>query len=72
MANHSATLTHNLKLELDKSGTEIQVRADGDLLGTLTLRGGSIDWGPVNKQHVLSLSWSEFAELMNERYASSK
>lgn len=72
MATHTAKLSLDLELDLDRSGTQIQVRADGNLLGTLTLRGGSVDWGPASKQYVLSLSWSEFATLMNERYASSK
>ena len=68
---HSARLTHNLKVDLGDSGAEIEVRDDGELLGTLTLRGGSVDWQPANAKYVLHYTWREFAKMMKEKYASS-
>ena len=47
---------------------DIEVRIGDDLLGTLLMGRGSVQWWPCgNKTHALRKSWREFAELLNSK-----
>ena len=45
---------------------EVEVRADGDLLGRLRISRGTIDWIPAHKQGAHRLRWRRFAELIED------
>lgn len=54
--------------ELTKSGTSVwfDVHADGEKIGRIELGRGSIMWYGGKRQKGTRISWSKFAQLMNE------
>ena len=56
--------------ELSKDGTSIdfEIFADDEKIGTIIIGRGSITWFGRNRKTPIELSWSRFAELMDERY----
>ena len=63
---HEVTLDISTKFVLHKD-VEVEVKKDGKKLGAALISKGNIEWVPsgnsVNKKR---LSWSKFAELMEE------
>ena len=63
---------HDIAMYLPPQGVknvdvEIAVRSDDDLLGTLKISKGSIDWRPAhNTKYTYVLGWERFAELMED------
>ena len=61
---------HDIAMHLPPQGiknldVEIAVRSDDDLLGTLKISKGSIDWLPAkNTKYLYNLPWERFAALM--------
>jgi hypothetical protein len=61
---------HDIAMHLPPQGiknldVEIAVRSDDDLLGTLKISKGSIDWLPAkNTKYFYKLPWEKFASLM--------
>lgn len=67
----SVTVNQVSKVELTKRGSsnslEIEVRRGDDLLGTLFLGSGSVQWWPRgNKANKFEKSWTGFAALLDE------
>jgi hypothetical protein len=64
---HSVHCTLNVP-ELTKSGTSVtfEVYADGEKLGTVVIGRGSITWSGGKRKSGKQISWTRFAELMNE------
>ena len=56
--------------QLSKAGTSIDfnVYADQEKIGTLIIGRGSLTWFGRNRKTPIELSWSRFAQLMDERY----
>ena len=66
----TALLPHSIDLTKLKSenALEIEVRSADELLGTLLMGRGSVQWWPRgNKIHSLRKSWRAFAEML-DRY----
>jgi hypothetical protein len=50
-----------------ENSLEIEVRRGDDLLGSLLLGRGSVEWWPRgNKIHSVKKSWSDFAKILEE------
>jgi hypothetical protein len=67
----SVTVNQVSKVELTKRGSsnslEIEVRRGDDLLGTLFLGSGSVQWWPRgNKANKFEKSWTGFAAMLDE------
>ena len=60
-------------LELTKAGSAIKldVYSGATKLGTVRIGHGSIGWKPVNRQSFVSIDWSSFAKLMDDRWQGS-
>ncbi|WP_425915414.1 hypothetical protein [Pseudomonas sp. GWSMS-1] len=66
-------MAHEVKINLQSKlvqhqDVEIEVKKDGGKLGTILISKGNIEWVPsgnhVNKH---SLTWTQFAELMEDQ-----
>lgn len=68
----TALLPHSIDLtKLTSSNTlDIQVRSGEELLGTLKMGRGSVQWWPSgNKTHALRKNWRQFAEILTRSMA---
>jgi hypothetical protein len=63
---HQVRATLNV-VELTKAGTslELQVFAEGEKIGSLSIGRGSLTWRGGKRQKAKRLSWSEFAQHMD-------
>jgi hypothetical protein len=63
---HQVRATLNV-VELTKAGTslELQVFADREKIGSLSIGRGSLTWRGGKRQKAKRLSWSEFAQHMD-------
>jgi hypothetical protein len=73
MAKKRPKKKHSVKAQLhvhqlSKAGTslELQIYAYDEKLGDLTVGRGSVPWHGANRQSAKRLSWSRFAEMMDE------
>jgi hypothetical protein len=46
---------------------DLEIYADNEILGTITIGHGSFTWRGAGRRTVWTFPWSEFAELMNKR-----
>jgi hypothetical protein len=70
----TAYLPYSVDLTKLKSGNtlDVQVRSGPELLGTLLLGRGSVQWWPRgNKTHALRKNWKQFAEILTRYMASA-
>jgi hypothetical protein len=51
---------------LGKSDLNFFVRADGEILGKLSISNGSIVWFPKLSRNGLKMGWKRFDEMMQE------
>lgn len=68
MAKHEITVSMPPKAVLNKD-TEYTVFSDGQILGSLKISRGSVEWRPKNNTYGYHLSWEDFDKLMKERGA---
>jgi hypothetical protein len=63
---HQVRATLNV-VELTKAGTslELQIFADREKIGSLSIGRGSLTWRGGKKQKAKRLSWTEFAQHMD-------
>ena len=64
----TALLPYSIELTKLKSGNtlDVQVRAGDELLGTLKMGRGSVQWWPRgNRINMLWKNWHDFAEMLN-------
>ena len=69
-------MAYDISLTIPKGGGDLHsdlviiARQDGEVLGTLTISKGTVDWRPKNKKAgkkgETSLNWSKFAEVMEK------
>ncbi|MBI2704809.1 MAG: hypothetical protein HYX32_05915 [Actinobacteria bacterium] len=63
---------HDIELELPattivrNADAIIKVHGDGELIGTLEISRGSIDWRPRRGKKVRRLTWERFDRLMRD------
>lgn len=62
---HDLTMKVSTPITLGNTDVEIAVRVDGNLLGTLKLSKGTIDWKGKGRHSEKKLSWGQFAELIS-------
>ncbi len=57
-------------LDLTKAGSsmEFEIYAEREKIGTIILGRGSLTWFGKKRQHGKRLSWSQFAQLMDEHF----
>jgi hypothetical protein len=63
------TVRANVQItDLTKAGSSIdfEIYAEGEKIGTIILGRGSLTWYGKKRQHGKRLSWSRFAQLMDE------
>ena len=68
----TALLPYSVDLtKLSSSNTlDIKVRSGDELLGTLKMGRGSVQWWPSdNKTHALRKNWRQFAEMLTANMA---
>jgi hypothetical protein len=68
----TAVLPYSVELTKLTSGNtlDVQVRSGKELLGTLLLGRGSVQWWPSgNKTNALRKSWRQFAEMLTRSMA---
>ncbi len=67
---YEISLTIPKGIEVLHSDLVIHARQDGELLGTLTISKGTVDWRPKNKKAgkggETMLNWSQFADVMQQ------
>jgi len=69
---HNVTLQINEKVVLHKD-VEIEVKKDGEKLGTVLVSKGNIEWLPANHfVNKFRMTWAKFAELMEAEGKSVK
>lgn len=73
MAKKRAKRKHSVKAhlhvhQLTKAGTslDLEIFAYDEKIGDLTIGRGSVYWHGAHKQSRKRISWSRFAEMMNE------
>ena len=56
-------------LDLTKAGSsmDFEIFANEEKIGTIIIGRGSLTWYGRNRKHGKTFSWSEFAEMMDER-----
>ena len=65
----TATLPNSVELTKRNSSNSmtLEIRTGDDLLGTLFMRRGSVEWWPSgNRVHALKKSWTSFAAMLDE------
>ena len=68
--NKKHTVRANVQiLDLTKAGSsmDFEIFANDEKIGTIIIGRGSLTWYGRNRKHGKTLSWSEFAEMMDER-----
>lgn len=51
---------------LGRADIEFTVKADGSVLGTLTISNGSLVWFPKGTTYGCKMGWSKFDKIMQE------
>ncbi|RNM06907.1 hypothetical protein [Dickeya undicola] len=71
-------MAHQVNLKLTESivlhkDIEIEIKKDGEKLGTALISKGNIEWLPAgNSVNKHRLSWTKFAELMEQQGRNTK
>lgn len=66
MARHDVSFEIPTR-KLGKSDVTFQVKADGALIGTLTVSNGSVVWFPRGTSYGCKMGWKRFDKVMQER-----
>ena len=64
MAKHEIRLDILHGITVLNTDITVEVREDGEKLGTLHISRGSIDWKPRFGQRARKMRWGQFAKLM--------
>jgi hypothetical protein len=64
MATHAVALKIAHEIALGKVDITLPVRKGPDLLGTLTISKGGVDWKKAHARKSVSLTWTQFADIM--------
>lgn len=63
MAKHTVTLEMP-KRKISRADVKFQVKADGKVLGTLTVSKGAIVWFPSGTKYGYKMGWAKFNKMM--------
>ena len=66
MPKHEIRLTIPPETVLNKDA-ECDVYSNDEMLGTLKISKGSIEWRPKNYKYGFHLSWEDFSDLMKDK-----
>ena len=66
MAEHAVKVKLPRQVEVLSKDLEVEVRSDGDFIGTLKISKGSLDWRDASDQMSHVLRWEQFAQLALE------
>ena len=66
MPKHEIRLTIPPETVLNKDA-ECDVYSNDEMLGTLKISKGSIEWRPKNYTYGFHLSWEDFSDLMKDK-----
>ena len=67
MAKHEIDLEVPQLVTVVNKDVTLRVWEDDELLGTLRISKGSIDWNPRKTKYARRLAWARFDALMEER-----
>ncbi|MBM4118979.1 hypothetical protein FJ251_14840 [bacterium] len=65
MARHDVTIIVPER-QLGKSDAKFRVKADGKVIGTLTVSNGSVVWFPRGTSYGCKMGWAKFDKVMKE------
>ena len=65
MATHDIKMTIPAKTVYNKDA-EVDVQSNGDMLGTLRISKGTIEWRPKNYTYGFHMNWEKFDRIMRE------
>ena len=60
MAEHTVWLKQTPEVEIVNKDLVVEVVADGEVLGKLTISRGGIGWFPKHAEHERHLNWERF------------
>jgi hypothetical protein len=60
------TITRVPSHDITDADLAIEIRADGQLLGDLVIRRGSVDWHAGGHQYAFKMGWELFDRVMRE------
>lgn len=52
--------------QLGKADATFRIKANGSMLGTLTVSNGSVVWFPRGRSYGCKMGWARFDEIMQE------
>lgn len=65
MPEHEIYMTMPTKIVLNKD-TDFDIYSDGNMLGTLKISKGSIEWRSAKLTYGYHLSWEQFDDIMKK------
>jgi len=68
MAEHDIELTIPSKPLMNVDATLV-VRSDGKKLGELHISKGTVDWKPAGKKTAAYITWEDFSNMLNKKWA---
>jgi len=63
MAKHTVTVDVP-KRQITRADVKFQVKADGKMLGTLTVSKGAVVWFPFKTKYGYKMGWKKFNQIM--------
>ena len=66
MAKHTVTVEVP-KRQVSRADVKFQVKADGRVLGTLTVSKGAVVWFPIGTKYGYKMGWAKFDKFMKEK-----
>jgi hypothetical protein len=72
MADHIVKVKLPRRVEVLSKDLEVEVRSNGDFIGTLKVSKGSLDWRDASDQYSHVIHWERFAELAREHGRKKK
>ena len=65
MAKHTVILEVP-KRQISRADVKFQVKADGKMLGTLTISKGAVVWFPFGTKYGFKMGWTKFHNFMKD------
>ena len=72
MAEHTVKVKLPRRVEVLSKDLEVEVRSDGDFIGTLKISKGSLDWRDASDQLSRVFDWEQFQKLALEHGRKKK
>lgn len=65
-SKHTTTITNTHPVPVTKAGAEINIKADGKLLGSITIMPACVQWRKPNARTYKRISYNKLAELLEQ------